>query len=63
VLDTVITAVLAADESVDASAVVAALVVWRVGLLLVPLVLGGVSLLVWRRSKPGDAQVLVGSLS
>jgi putative heme transporter len=49
VLDTAITVVLAEDEHVDSSAVVAALVIWRVCLLLVPLLFGGVCLLLWRR--------------
>jgi putative heme transporter len=49
VLDTAITVVLAEDENVDIAAVVAALVIWRVCLLLVPLLFGGLCLLVWRR--------------
>jgi uncharacterized membrane protein YbhN (UPF0104 family) len=58
VLDAAMSVVLAADEAVDTSAVVAALVIWRVGLLLVPLLLGGVCLLIWRRTTPPAARAV-----
>ena len=53
------TVVLAEDDAVDISVVVAALVIWRVCLLLVPLVAGALLLLLWRRRGgvrgPGSA--------
>jgi uncharacterized membrane protein YbhN (UPF0104 family) len=54
-LDTAVSVILAAADDVDTSAVVAGLVVWRVCLLLVPLLLGALSMLVWRstRSRTG----------
>lgn len=48
-LDAAIVAILTGEGVTDTSAEVAALVVWRVCLLFLPLVLGLVGLLLWRR--------------
>lgn len=50
-LDAAIVGILTAEGVTDTSAEVAALVVWRVCLLLLPLLLGLVSLLLWRRHR------------
>jgi putative heme transporter len=53
VLDAAISVVLVDDEGADPTAVVAGLVIWRVALLVVPLLLSGLCLLLWRLSGGG----------
>jgi uncharacterized membrane protein YbhN (UPF0104 family) len=54
VLDAAVSSILIAEGSVDATSVTAALVIWRVCLLGVPLLLGGLGLILWRRSRATD---------
>ena len=59
VLDAAIVTILSNENVADPSAIVAALVIWRVGLLLVPLLLGLGSVFIWRRQQPDEADALV----